>query len=99
MRIVSFAAAYAIAVLAVGFGLGVVRVTWMVPAVGERIAELTEMPVMVAASGVLAWWLVRRFHVGVRAALAGGVLALVLLLSAELTLVVGLRGLTLQQYI
>jgi hypothetical protein len=87
------------AVFAVGFVLGVVRVLWLVPAIGERSAELAEMPVMVATSGVVAWWLVRRCRCGARAAFVGGVLALVLLAGAELTLVLGVRGLTLQQYV
>ena len=98
MRIAVFAAAYFIAVFAVGFGLGVVRVTWVVPATGESIAELAEMPFMIAASVLLAWQLVRRWRLGVGAALAGGALALGLLLGAELALVVA-RGLTLEQYI
>jgi len=99
MRIAVFAAVYFVAVFAVGFALGVVRVAWVVPAVGERIAELAEMPVMVAISGVLAWWLVRRWRLGVRAAFAGGALGLLFLLCAEFTLVLGVRGLTLQQYV
>src|SRR5512147_1773987 len=98
-RIAVFAAMYFAAVFAVGFVLGVVRVLWLVPAIGERSAELAEMPVMVATSGVVAWWLVRRCRFGARAAFVGGVLALVLLAGAELTLVLGVRGLTLQQYV
>ena len=98
MRIAVFAAAYCVAVFAVGFGLGAVRVTWVVPAVGERIAELAEMPFMIAASVLLAWRFVRRWRLRVGAALAGGVLALALLLGAEIALVVA-RGLTLEQYL
>ena len=90
---------YCTAVFAAGFVLGVVRVLWLVPAIGERSAELAEMPVMVATSGAVAWWLVGRWRLGARDAFVGGVFALVLLVGAELTLVLGMRGLTLQQYI
>jgi hypothetical protein len=99
MRIAVFAAAYFIAVFAVGFALGALRVTLVAPALGERVAELAEMPFMVAASVFFAWRFVRRWRLGIGAALAGGVIALVLLLGAEFTLVLGVRGLTFQQYI
>ena len=98
MRIAVFAAAYFIAVFAIGFALGVMRLTWVVPALGERVAELAEMPFMIAASVLVAWWFVRRWRLSLGAALAGGVLAVALLLGAELALVVA-RGLTLEQYI
>ena len=99
MRIAAFAGAYFAAVFAVGFVLGTLRVTLVVPAVGERAAELAEMPLMIAASVWFAGRFVRRWRLGVAAALQGGVLALVLLLGAELTLVLGVRGLTLTQYL
>lgn len=99
MRAAAFAVVYFAAVFAVGFALGLLRVALVVPALGERIAELAEMPFMIAASVLLAWRFVRRWRLGVGAALAGGVLALALLLGAELTLVIALRGLTLEQYL
>lgn len=99
MRIAAFAAAYFAAVFAVGFALGTLRVTLVVPVVGERAAELAEMPLMIAASVWFAMSFVRRWRLAVAAALQGGVLALVLLLGAELTLVLGVRGLTLAQYL
>jgi len=99
MRAAAFAVVYFAAVFAVGFALGVLRLTLVVPALGERMAELAEMPFMIAASVFFAWRLVRRWRLGVGAALFGGVLALVLLLGAELTLVATLRGLTLEQYL
>jgi hypothetical protein len=57
------------------------------------------MPFMIAASVFFAGRFVRRWRLGVGAALAGGVLALALLLGAEFTLVATLRGLTLEQYL
>lgn len=99
MRAAAFAVVYFAAVFAVGFALGALRVTLVVPALGERIAELAEMPFMIAASVFFAWRFVRRWRLSVVAALVGGILALALLLGAELTLVATLRGLTLEQYL
>lgn len=99
MRVAVFAVVYFAAVFAVGFALGALRVTLVVPALGERIAELAEMPFMIAASAFFAWRFVRRWRLSLGAALAGGVLALALLLGAELALVIALRGLTLEQYL
>ena len=99
IRIAVFATAYFLAVFAVGFALGALRVMLVVPTLGERMAELAEMPFMIAASVFFAGWFVRRWRLSVGAALAGGVLALVLVLGAELALVLGVRGLALQQYV
>jgi hypothetical protein len=99
MRVATFAVAYFAAVFAVGFVLGALRVTLVVPAVGERIAELAEMPFMIAASAFFAWRFVRRWRLSVGGAVAGGVLALASLLGAEVGLVFALRGLTLDQYL
>jgi hypothetical protein len=99
MRILGFALAYFGVVFAIGFALGVVRVLVAVPAVGERVAELVEMPVMIAASVAAAVWLVRRFRLGVGSAALAGLLALALLVGAEIFVVLGLRGLTLSEYV
>jgi len=98
MRIARFTLAYAVTVFAVGFVLGALRVTVVVPAFGERGAELAEMPFMIAASVFFAWRFVRRWRLDVGEALAGGILALALLLGAEFALVAA-RGLTLEQYV
>jgi hypothetical protein len=86
--------AYFAIVFTVGFALGIVRVTWLVPALGGRWAELLELPLMVAASAVAARWVCARLHVPARpgARLAMGGLALALLLAVEFTLVLWLRG-------
>jgi len=70
LRIAAFAGAYFAAVFAVGFVLGTLRVTLVVPAVGERAAELAEMPLMIAASVWFAGRFVRRWRLGVAAALS-----------------------------
>ena len=48
-------------VLGTGFLLGVVRVSLIVPRIGERWAELAEMPVMAATIFFAAGYIFRRF--------------------------------------
>lgn len=87
-------------VFAVGFLLGVLRVLWLVPRLGERWAELLEAPLMLAAIVLSARLVVRRFPAENAAAYLGsGLLALLLLVSVELTVVLGLRDLSLGQYL
>ncbi len=101
MRILRAGLVYFAATFGVGFALGVVRVALVVPRLGERAAELVEMPLMLAAIVVLARWVVRRFDVpaacGARAALGG--LALGLMLAAEALVVVAVRREGLGQYL
>jgi hypothetical protein len=83
-----------------GFVLGPLRILFLVPQVGARTAELIEMPVMVGITWLAARWATRTFSVpperGPR--LSMGVMAGALLLLAEFTLVLRLRGLTLEEY-
>lgn len=90
------AAAYFGIVFGVGLLLGTVRTLWVAPRVGARIAELAEMPVMLLATALAARFVCRRFAAGDRAAarIAIGLLALGLLLAAELAVGVGLRRMT-----
>ena len=72
-------------VFATGFALALVRVPFLVPALGTRTAELLEMPVMGAAIA----WASRRLarsprQPSPRHCLAAGLLALAMLLAAEL---------------
>jgi len=99
MRIAAFAVVYFLAVFAVGFVLGTLRVTLVVPAVGAPAAELAEIPFMLAVIVFLAWRLVRRWRLGIGSAVVGGVIALVLLLGAEFALVGIVRGLTIEQWV
>jgi hypothetical protein len=87
-------------VFGAGFALGPIRVLWLVPRLGERIAELLELPVMLLIIVLSARWIVRRFVLPPVAAsrLAMGGLALGLLLAAEFTVVLWLRGMTLAEY-
>lgn len=86
-------------VFAVGFMLGLVRVLWLVPALGERTAELLEAPVMLAATVASARFVVRRLGVppkaGIRLAVGG--LALTWLLLLDVLVVLELRGISLAE--
>jgi hypothetical protein len=92
------AAAYFGAVFAIGFVLGVARVLLLVPRIGERWAELAELPVMVLASVLVARALCARLRVPAVAArrLAMGGLALLAMLFVEFGVVAPLRGLDLE---
>lgn len=87
-------ALYFTLVFGAGFVLGFPRVLWLVPRVGERWAELLEMPVMLGVIILAARWIVRRSAPAAATRLGIGIVALALLLTAEFTLVLGLRGLT-----
>ena len=84
-------AAYFVAVFALGFVLGTVRVLWLAPAFGASWATALELPVMIAASWLLCGGALRRWQVPARigARLAMGALAFLLLMLAEVTLGVG----------
>lgn len=88
-------------VFGAGFLLGPIRITWLVPRVGERTAELMEAPVMLLVVVLAARWIVRRFALSREPfkRLSVGLLALGLLLMMEFTLVLALRGLTIRQYL
>lgn len=85
-------------VFGVGFLLGIVRVLAVEPRVGERWAELGEAPLMLVAIVLSSRFVVRRFP-GVRASyLASGGLALLLLVVVELSVVLGIRGVSIGEY-
>jgi hypothetical protein len=77
--------AYFLVVFAAGFAIGVLRVLFATPRLGETVAVLFELPFMLALSWLACRWLVTSFGVGPalssRAAMGG--VALVLLLAAE----------------
>lgn len=93
--------AYFALVFGAGFVLGVLRVFLLAPRLGERVAELAEMPFMFAVILGAAIFITRRFAVppSVAARLGMGLLALGLLLVAELVLVVILQDRSLADYI
>lgn len=88
-------------VFATGFVLGAVRVTWIVPRLGERWAELLELPLMAIASVLGARATVRRFRLSDERgrALAVGLLALACLVAAELGVVLATSGRSIAEYV
>jgi hypothetical protein len=88
-------------VLGTGFVLGVFRIPFLVPRIGERWAELAEMPIMATVIFIAAGYILRRFP-GIRSAgrsLAAGFLALALAVCAELGLAVVLQSQTLAEFL
>jgi hypothetical protein len=91
---------YFAVVFGAGFMLGTLRILLLVPRIGTRAAELVETPVMIAISWFAARWVVRRIELpsATRPRLGMGLVALALMLVAEFSLVLRLRGLTLEEY-
>ena len=93
--------AYFAVVFGLGIVLGILRISFLVPRFGERLAELAEMPVMFLVIVVSARSVTRRLAIPPfsSARLGMGVLALGLLLAAELGLAVALQDRSLAEYI
>jgi len=88
-------------VLGTGFVLGMFRVPVLVPRIGERWAELAEMPIMAAVIFFAAGYLLRRYPeiCSPGRSLAAGFLALALSVAAELGLAVLLQDQSLAEFI
>lgn len=101
MQTLKAGALYFGVVFGAGFALGTIRVLWAVPTFGTRVAELLESPLMLVVVIFAARWVVRRFSLPptLAARLGAGFLALGFLLTAELTMVLAVRRLTLADYI
>jgi asparagine N-glycosylation enzyme membrane subunit Stt3 len=84
-----------------GFVLGAIRVPFLVPRLGERAAELLEMPLMFIVIVLAARFTAERFALPatVLVRLSTGLLALGLLIAAELFLAVGLQDRSLGDYV
>ena len=87
-------AIYFMLVFGAGFLFGTVRVLLVAPRIGERLAALYESPLMLIVTLGAAWWVTRRFCKGFRALhlAAVGLIAIGVLLAAELVVGVALRG-------
>jgi predicted Abi (CAAX) family protease len=81
-------AAYFAIVFAVGFALGTVRTLFLAPRLGEQLAVIIELPLILGASWLACGWVLRRWPVepatGPR--LTMGAAALALLILAEIAL-------------
>lgn len=73
-------------VFGAGFLMGSIRVPLLVPRLGERTAELVEAPIMLMVIFLASRYVVSRFRLAARASILAGLLALVLLVCAELGL-------------
>jgi len=93
-------AIYFALVFGAGFVLGPVRILWIVPRFGTRMAELMETPIMLLVIIASARWIVGRLAVPLKAfsRLGMGCVALSLLLVAEFTVVLWLRGISVREY-
>jgi hypothetical protein len=101
MQILKAAMLYFAVVFGAGFVLGSFRMVWVAPRLGTRMAELLEAPVMLVITIVAARWIVRRLAVPCTPSrrLGTGCIALSLMLIAEFTLVLWLRGLSIREYL
>jgi len=97
LNILKAAVVYFALVFGTGFVLGPIRILFIVPRFGVRLAELMEFPVMLVVIVLTSRWLVRKFQLAVHAWLVG-FLALALMIAFEFTLVLWLRGLSLSEY-
>jgi hypothetical protein len=101
LRTLKAGMAYFFLAFGAGFFLGAIRVTFLVPRLGERIAELIEMPFMLVVIFLAASFITQRFALPATAPvrLGAGLLALALLIAAELLLAVALQDRSLGDYV
>jgi len=101
MQILKAGILYFALVFGAGFVLGPIRILWAVPRFGTRVAELMETPIMFVVTILAARWIVRRLAVPPKASsrLGMGCVGLGLMLVAEFTLVLWLRGLSIGEYV
>jgi hypothetical protein len=100
MRTLKAGVLYFAVVFGAGFVLGPIRIVWVVPRIGARLAEVLEAPIMLAISIAASRWIVRKLAVLATPSsrLGMGIIALGLMLIAEFTLVLSLRGLSMKEY-
>ena len=101
MQILKAGVFYFVLVFGAGFVLGPIRILWVVPRFGTRIAELMETPIMFMVTIVAARWIVRRLAVPSKLSsrLGMGCIALGFMLVAEFTLLLWLRGISISEYL
>ena len=101
MQILKAGVIYFALVFGAGFVLGPIRILWVVPRFGTRMAELMETPIMFVVSIVAARWIVHRLAVpSVPSSRLGmGFVAPGLMLVAEFGFVLWLRRLSIREYL
>ncbi len=92
---------YCLLIFAVGFAFGVLRYAFMSDLLGQRVAVLVEVPIMVLISWVVCGWALVRFVVPTDWAARAwmGALAFALMLAAEAGLSMTLIGRTFAQHV
>ena len=100
MQMLKAGTVYFLIVVGAEFVLEVIRLQVVALHVGERLAEMLEIPNVLLATIIGARWIVDRFTLpplpGIR--LGVGLVALMLLLIAEGTVILPLHGLTVSEY-
>ncbi len=101
MQILKAGVLYFAVVFGAGFVLGPVRILWVAPRLGTRMAELLETPIMFVVTIVAARWIIRRLAVlpTPSSRLGMGGIALGLMLIAEFTFVLWLSGSSIREYL
>jgi hypothetical protein len=101
MQILKAGVLYFLVVFGAGFILGPICILWVAPRLGARVAELLEAPIMLVITIVAARWIIRRLAVAATpwSRLCMGGIGLGLMLIAEFTLVLWLRGLSIREYL
>ncbi|ALA58449.1 hypothetical protein [Nitrospira moscoviensis] len=96
MNVFKPAVVYFLLVFGAGFVLGTVRVLLILPLVGERTAELLEMPLMLTVIVFAARWMNRHplAEADARKRLIVGLIAMGLVLAADLLVGIALRGMS-----
>lgn len=99
--IISSSVIYFIIVFGLGFILGIIRISLILPYLGERFSELLEAPIMLIAIFIAARFTIRNFgrSLSSLSLLIVGCIALCLLLMIEFTVVLSIRGNSLSDYL
>ena len=101
MRVLKAGAFFFLIMFAVGWILGPIRELWAVPRFGRLTGVLLEAIIMLIAMAASARWVIRVFHVrpNFASTISMGLVALRILVPAELAGVVWVRGLSLPEYL
>jgi hypothetical protein len=95
MQVLRAAVLYFLLVFGAGFVLGIWRVLVVVPLLGERAAELLEIPLMLAVIVAAARWVVRhKLDDRLSSVLSVGFIAMGFVLLADLAVGIWLRGMS-----
>jgi hypothetical protein len=101
MRVLKAGAVYFLIMFGVGWILGPTRELWAVPRFGRLTGVLLEAVFMLIAMAVSSRWVIRRFRVKPTfgSTISMGLVALAVLVPAEVAGVVRVRGLSLEEYL